>query len=148
MPVGNRKDPFRTSRFLLEIDGIIQAGFSEATVPDTSTDVIEYREGNELPTARKLPGLTKYGNITLKWGTTDSMEIYEKWRKPVEQGKMGDARKNIAVILLDEEGNAAARWEFSNAWPIKYDAPDMNAKGNDVALETIEIAHEGMKRVK
>lgn len=148
MPDGTRKDPFRNSRFLLEIDGIIQAGFSEATVPDTSTDVVEYREGNELPSARKLPGLTKYGNITLKWGTTDSMEIYKKWRLPVEYGKMADARKNIAVILLDEEGNPAARWEFANAWPIKYDAPDMNAKGNDIALETIEIAHEGMKRVK
>lgn len=146
--VGERKDPYRNFRFLLEIDGIVQAGFSEVTIPDTSSDVVEYREGNEPTTVRKLPGLTKYGNVTLKWGITDSMELYEKWRKPVEEGKMGDARKNVAIILMDEEGNPAARWEFENAWPSKYDAPDLNAKGTDVAVETLEIVHESMKRVQ
>jgi phage tail-like protein len=92
--------------------------------------------------------LNKYGNVTLKWGITDSMELYEKWWKPVEEGKMKEARKNVAIILMDEEGNPAARWEFVEAWPTKYDAPDLNAKGTDVAVETLEIAHEGMKRAK
>ncbi|MGB9927650.1 MAG: phage tail protein [Methanosarcina sp.] len=142
-----RKDPYRNSRFLLVIDGIIQAGFSEVTVPDTTSDPIEYREGNDSPTVRKLPGLTKYGNLTLKWGTTSSMELFE-WRKQVIQGKMKSARRNIAVIILDEEGNDAARWEFREAWPSKYDAPDLSAKGNDIAIETMEIVHEGMERVK
>jgi phage tail-like protein len=146
MPVGDRKDPYRTFRFFLEIDGINQAGFSEVTIPDASSDVVEYREGNELPTVRKLPGLNKYGNVTLKWGITDSMELYEKWRKPVEDGKI--VRKNVAITLMDEEGNPAARWEFVEAWPSKYDAPDLNAKGTDVAIETLEIVHEGMKRAK
>jgi len=76
------------------------------------------------------------------------MELYEKWWKPVEEGKMGDARKNVAIILMDEEGNPAARWEFVEAWPSKYDAPDLNATGTDVAIENLEIVHEGMKRVK
>lgn len=142
----DRKDPYRNSKFLLEIDGIVQAGFSDVTIPDISTDPIEYREGNEDTTVRKLPGLTKYGNLTLKWGITDSMELFE-WRKLVIQGKTDEARKNIAVILQDEIGNEAARWNFREAWPIKYDAPDLSAKGNDVAIETIEIAHEGMDRV-
>ena len=146
--VGERKDPYRQFRFLLEIDGIVQAGFSEVTIPDTTSDVVEYREGNELTTVRKLPGLTKYGNVTLKWGITDSLELYENWRKPVEDGKMADARKNVAIILMDEEGGPAARWEFVEAWPSKYDAPDLNAKGTDVAVETLEVVHEGMKRVK
>ena len=148
MPVGERKDPYRNFRFLLEIDGIEQACFSEVTIPDTSSDVVEYRDGCEPTTVRKLPGLTKYGNVTLKWGITDSLELYEKWRKPVEEGKMKDARKNVAIILMDEEGNPAARWEFENAWPSKYDAPDLNAKGTDVAIENLEIVHEGMKRTK
>ena len=145
--MAERKDPYRNSRFLLEIDGITQAGFSDVTIPDISTDPIEYREGNEDTTVRKLPGLTKYGNLTLKWGITDSLELFE-WRKLVTQGKMGDARKNIAVILMDEEGNAAARWEFKEAWPTKYDAPDLSAKGNDIAIETLEIVHEGMDRTQ
>ena len=138
MPVAERKNPYRNFRFLVEIDSIIQAGFSEATIPDSTSDIIEYREGNWPTYVRKLPGLTKHGNFTLKWGVTDSMELYN-WRKLVEQGKMKDARKNIAVILMDEEGNPASRWEFGGAWPIKYDAPDLTAKGNDVAIETLEI---------
>lgn len=142
-----RNDPYRNFRFLLEIEGIVQAGFSECTIPDTANEPIEYREGNEDTTVRKLPGLTKYGNITLKWGITDSLDLFN-WRKQVMQGKMGDARRNIAIILHDEEGNPAARWEFREAWPSKYDAPDLNAKGNDVAIETMDIVHEGMERTQ
>ena len=125
---------------------MVQGGFSNATIPDDSQDPIEYREGNEPPTVRKIPGLIKYSNLVLKWGVTDSIELYN-WRKLVQQGKMKDARKNIAVITLDEEGNPKARWEFTNAWPTKYDAPDFDGKGNDVAIETLDIAHEGMVRV-
>jgi len=147
MMVGERKDPYRNFRFRLEIDGIQQAGFSEATIPDTTSDVVEYREGNEHTTVRKLPGLRKYANITLKWGTTDSMVVYN-WRKMVDDDSIKDYRKNVAIVIIDEEGNDTARWEFSNAWPSKYDAPDLTAKGNDVAIETLEIVHEGMKRVK
>jgi phage tail-like protein len=146
MAVGKRVDPFRNFRFLVEIQGIVQGGFSEATIPDISQDPIEYREGSEGPTVRKVPGMIKYGNLTLKWGITDNMEFI-KWRKQVEQGKMKDARRDIAVILQDDEGKPASRWEFAQAWPSKYDAPDMNAKGTDIAVETLEIAHEGMERV-
>lgn len=148
MAVGQRNDPYRNSRFLVEIDGIVQAGFSEVTIPDSSNDVVDYREGNHPPTTRKLPGLVKYGNVTLKWGITNSLELYEKWRLPVEEGKVASARKNMAIILMSDDGTPSARWEFHNAWPTKYDAPDLSAKGNDVAIETLEIAHEGMKRVK
>ncbi len=143
-----RKDPFANFRFRIEIDSIQQAGFSEATIPDSSTDIIEYREGTEAVLyARKLSGLTKHGILVLKWGITNSMDLYN-WRKMVEQGQLAQARRNIAVILMDEEGNDAARWEFGNAWPSKYKAPDMNAKGNDVAIETLEIAFESMQRAK
>ena len=146
MASGKRTDPYRSFRFLVEIDGIVQGGFNEVTIPDSAQDPVEYREGSDLPTVRKIPGLIKYGNVVLKWGTTDSMELYD-WRKQVENGKMGDARKNMAVIVLDEEGSPASRWEFSEAWPTKYDAPDLKATGNEMAIETLEIAHEGMRRV-
>lgn len=144
--MAQRNDPYRNCRFLVEIDGIVQAGFNQATIPDSTQDAIEYREGNEIPTARKIPGLIKYGTLSLKWGITDNMELYN-WRKLVEQGKMSEARRNIAVILLDEEGNSKSRWEFVEAWPTKYDAPDLNATGNEIAIESIDIAHEGMTRV-
>ena len=143
MATGERKDPLRNFRFRLEIEGIQQAGFSEVTVPDTTTDVVEYREGTEITTVRKLPGLTKYGNLSLKWGTTDSMDLYN-WRKQIIDGNI--QRKNIAVIVVDEAGNDKARYEFVNAWPSKYDPSDLNATGNAVAIETLEIVHEGMFR--
>lgn len=144
----DRHGPLRNARFLLEIDDIAQAGFSQATIPETTTDPIEYREGNEAPTVRKLAGLNTYGNLTLQWGTTTgSLELFE-WRKLVEQGQVDQARRTIAVVLLDEEGNPAARWEFRNAWPTQYDAPDLDASGNEVSIESMEIAHEGMERVE
>jgi phage tail-like protein len=147
MPAGKRIDPYKNHRFTVEIDGITQAGFREVTILESSQDPIEYREGNESPTVRKLPGLVKYGNVTLKWGITDSMDLYN-WRKQVEDGKTKDARKNIAIVLMDEEGQAASRWELSQAWPTKYVTPHLNATANEIAIETVEIACEGIKRTK
>ena len=147
MPVGQRTDPYKNHRFLVEIDGISQAGFREVTISDSSQDAVEYRDGNEPPTVRKQPGLVKYGNVTLKWGIADSLDVYN-WRKQAEEGKMKDARKNMAIVLLDQEGQPASRWEFSQAWPTKYSAPSLNATANEIAIETLEIAHEGMKRTK
>lgn len=147
MPVGERKDPYKNHRFLVEIDGVSQAGFREVTIPESGQEPIEYREGNEPPTTRKQPGLIRYGNVTLKWGITDSLDLY-KWRQQVEAGKMKEARKKMAIVLLNEEGEAASRWEFTSAWPTKYSSPSLNATANEIAIETLEIAHEGIKRTK
>lgn len=145
--LSQRIDPYRNYRFRVEIDGITQASFCEVIIPDSASEVIEVRDGADAITVRKQPGLIKYGNLVLKWGLTASMELYN-WRKNIEQGKTNQSRKNISVILMDEEGNEAARWQFSNAWPSKYKAPDLNAKGNDIAIETLEIVFENMQRVK
>jgi len=142
-----RNDPYRGFRFRLEIDGIDEAGFSEVTIPSITITPVEYREGNEVTTVRKLPGLVKHENVVLKWGITNSTALYE-WLKLVEDGKISEARRNVAIILMDEEGNDANRWEFTNAWPTKYDAPDLKATGDEVAIESLDIVHEGMKRIK
>ncbi len=146
MATGKRIDPYRGFRFKVEIEGIQTAAFSEATVPDTSSDSVDYREGTDPPHQKKLSGLVKYGNITLKKGLTDSMELYN-WRKTVEQSGAAKARKNISLILVDEEGNNKARWDVVEAWPVKYDPSDFSAKGNEVSVETLEIVHEGITRV-
>jgi phage tail-like protein len=147
MATAERKDPYKNHRFTVQIDGITQAGFREVTIPDSSQDPVEYREGNEPPTVRKQPGLVKYGNVTLKWGITDSLDLYN-WRKQIEDGKIKEARKNIAIELINDEGAASSRWELSQAWPTKYTAPSLNATANEIAIETMEIAHEGIKRTK
>jgi len=139
--------PLRNNSFLLEIDGVARAGFSTANLPENSTEVVEYREGNDKrPTVRKLSSLNSYGNLTLEGGTArDAMALFE-WRKLVEDGKVDEARTTIAVVLYDEESSPKARWEFRKAWPRQYDAPDLDATGNEVAIESIEIVHEGMTR--
>jgi phage tail-like protein len=91
--------------------------------------------------------LTKYSNIVCKRGITSNLELYN-WYKDIVDGKINSSRKTICVLLLDELGNEAARWDFGNAWPSKYDAPYMNATGNTIAIETLEIAHEGELRTK
>jgi phage tail-like protein len=143
-----RRDPYGNYRFIVEIDGITQASFSEVILPESATEVIEHREGNSpTNTILKQAGLVAYTNLILKWGLTASMELYN-WRKLVEQGKVSTARRNMSVILLDEEATEAARWDFSKAWPSKYKAPDLNVRGNDMAVEILEIVFESMQRVK
>lgn len=144
--MANKQNPYRNARFLLEIDGIAKAGFSSATIPETSTEVVEYREGDERPTPRKLIGSNEYGDLTLETGVTDdSVELFEWWDQ-VQQGEVEAARRNIAVVVQDRGGEDGARWEFRDAWPRQYDAPDLDASANDVAIESLEIAHEGMVR--
>ena len=147
MATGERKDPFKNHCFKVEIDGIHQAGFREVTIPDTSQDPIEYRTGDGPRTVTKQPGLIKYGNVVLKGGITDSLDIYN-WRKQVEDGKVKDARKNVAISVFDDEAKEVARWELSAAWPTKYSSPGLNATANEIAIETLEIANEGIKRTK
>lgn len=144
----DRHGPYRNARFLLEFDDLVKAGFSSCTIPENSTEAVEYREGDERPTVRKLWGLNNYGTLSLEGGVTDdSIELFE-WRKQVEQGNLDEARQDIAVIVMDEAGDPGPRWEFRNAWPTNYDAPDLDATGGEVAIESLEIEHEGMERVE
>jgi phage tail-like protein len=139
---GVREDPYRAYNFLVEIDGTAVAGFSEVGGLSGDGDVVEYREGTDVPlTVRKLPGLRKYSNITLKRGYTTSRVLWQ-WRLQIIEGQL--VRHNGAVVLLDEQRKRVAEWRFRNGWIVKYEGPALSAKGNDVALETVEIAHEGL----
>ncbi|NUM74045.1 phage tail protein [candidate division KSB1 bacterium] len=144
--MAGRVDPFRNFRFRVEIDGITEAGFNEVSFGETSTEMVEYREGTDPAHSRKLSGQSKYGNVTLKWGTTDSKALYEWHRVVVDKGAL-DNRKNVSITLVDEAGGDKARWELTDCWPMKYDPTDFNAKGNDIAIETLEFVTEEYKRV-
>jgi len=141
-----RRDPLRNFRFRLEIDGLLLAGFSDVAIGATVTETIDYREGDEPARVRKLSGLTKYGNITLKRGITESLELFA-WHQQIVQGGLGSGRKNIAIVVLDETGQDKARFVVSDAWPVKYDPGDLAAKGNEVFIELLELANEGIERV-
>ena len=144
-----RNDPLRNFRYRLEIDNITQAGFSEVAIAETTIDAVDYREGNEAPHVRKLSGLTKYGNITLKWGLTiggSSLELF-RWHQDVSAGQIKERRRKVVIVVQDEAGGDAARFVVTDAWPIKYDPSDLNAKGNEVIIELLELANEGIERV-
>jgi phage tail-like protein len=143
MATGKRVDPYLNCNFLVEIDGITQAWFRECSGLDSSTDPVEYREGGENSSVRKLPGRTKYSDIVLKRGITESDELW-KWRKSVVDGKA--ERKNGSIVLLNDAGEEKLRWNFVSAWPSKWEGPSFNATANEVAVEGLTIAHEGVDR--
>ncbi len=142
-----RKDPLRNFRFRVEIDGIQQAAFSEVTIGENTSDVVDYRDGNEPTHVRKLSGLTKYGNVTLKWGITDSKEL-SVWHEAIVAGQIQSNRKQVAIIVQDEAGADKARFVISEAWPAKYQLSGLNGKGNEVLIETVELVNEGIERVQ
>jgi phage tail-like protein len=143
-----RNDPLRNFRFRLEIDNLAIAGFSEVAIAETLIEAIDYREGNDPAHVRKLSGLTKYGNITLKYGISvgsGSLDLF-KWHKAVSDGDVLEQRKRITIVVQDEAGQDKTRFVVSEAWPIKYDPSDLNAKGNEVMIEMLEFVNEGIER--
>lgn len=142
-----RNDPFRNFRFRLEILGISQGNFSEVTIGETTTDAVDYREGTDPAHVRKLDGLTKYGNIVLKWGITPSNEL-QQWHKAIVDGQIQSNRKQVAIIVQDESGADKARFVVNDAWPMKYQPSALNGKGNEVMVELLELVNEGIERVQ
>jgi phage tail-like protein len=136
---GSRNDPYAAFNFLVEIDNVTVAGFSECAGLSTETGIIEYRNGDETNTVRKLPGLKKFANITLKRGYTADKKLWE-WRKKVMDG--ATERQSGAIVLQDEGRQTALRWTFREGWPSKWEGPAFNAKNNEVAIEMMEIAVE------
>jgi phage tail-like protein len=138
-----RDNPYLNFNFTVDIGAGDELGFSEAEVPSGEIEVIEYREGaDRVNTARKLPGLAKYPNVTLKRGVTGRTDLFEWW-KSVRDGQV--QRRNVTITLLDEQRQPVVRWLLRNAWPVKIEGPSLNATGNEVAIETLELAHEGLE---
>jgi phage tail-like protein len=145
--VPDRHGPYRNARFLLEIEGVAKAGFSRCRLPERRTDVVEYREGNEPPTPRKLAGLNRYGPLVLETGITDDSIALFEWQRQVERGQVDEARRTIAVVVLDEEGSPGPRYEFERCWPHRYEPSDLDATGECVMIESLEVVTEGFERV-
>lgn len=137
------QNPYMSFRFRLEIEGITSAMASEVTGLQMETETEPYEEGGVNDFVYQLPKRTKYLHITLKRGITDIDDLWN-WYQEVVSGSF--ERKNGAVILLDSSGNDTWRWDFSEAYPVKWTGPDLRADSNTVAFETIELAHHGIKK--
>lgn len=137
-----RTDPYGAFNFLVEIDGLTVAGFSECSGLSSETAVIEYREGSDPSHVRKLIGLRKFTNIVLKRGLTANRDLWQ-WHQSTARGTPD--RRSGAIVLLDDERNAVARFRFVEGWIAKWVGPSLKASGNEIAIETIEIVHEGLE---
>ena len=138
--------PLPKFHFRVEM-GDMRIGFTEVSGLDFETEVIEYREGNN-PTYHKTkqPGLTKYSNVTLKRGTfLGDFDYFKEWKKTfMFQEGAEKYRKDVTIKLLDEEHQAIITWTLTRAWPSKIQSTDLKADGNEVAIETMELVHEGL----
>ena len=137
----------REFRFHLKIGNATLAVFSEVSV-EIPIEAIDYREDADVVRARKLPGMRKFTNITMKRGMTTSDEL-SKWYDDIRHDAARRQRRNVVISVLDEGGKAeTARFVITDAWPAKYDPSDLNAKGNEVIIELLELANEGIERIK
>ena len=143
------KDPAVSTWFGIEFQGQIAGAFRECTGLGSENEIVEEKasgpKGEQV--MKKIPGRMKWGDITLKRGMTDDMDMW-KWRQLVEEGKITDARKNGSIVMFDQKGTEIARWDLINAWPSKISGPSANAGNNEVAIEELTICHESYKRVK
>jgi phage tail-like protein len=142
MAAPTRHDPYKNYPFRVEIDGLTSSGFAEVSGLSAEAEVIEYREGADVTSTRKLPGLITYANVTLRRGLTTSRELFDWWLTVVH-GKV--ERRNVVIVLLDDQRAEVLRWILHDAWIAKVEFGDLNAKGTDVAIESIELAHEGLE---
>ena len=140
-----RKDPFVACRFEVNLDGLAVAGFSECSGLQWETDSLDYNEGGLNTYVHRFPTRTKQSNLVLKRGIVHREKWNWYWDLP--QGLV--QRRTGAVLVYDPSGSTVVmQWEFSNAFPSKWTGPDLNASQNNVAVETLEIVHTGLKRVK
>lgn len=142
--LGIRNDPYIAFNFLVEIEGLLVGGFTEITGLQIETEVKDYREGGLNNYIHKLAGPTRYpSNLILKHGLTD-IETLWNWHQDVTQGII--KRKNGTIYLLDRQRIPAMWWDFMEAYPVKWSGPELLANSNTVAIETIELVHNGISK--
>jgi len=134
-----RDDPYRSFNFRVAVDGVSIGEFSEVSGLTAEGDAIDYlKAANSQSTVRKLVGLHKYANITLKRGYMRDRSLWSWYRKGRSE------RRNITIELTNETHRPLQRWHFKDAWVNKVEGPSLKASGNEITVETLEIAHEGL----
>ena len=140
-------DPISAHAFALEIQGITEATFREATGFGSENDIIEQKENGPKGEVhiRKIPGTLRWQTLALKRGLTANQELW-KWRQQVIDGQIEKARLDGSIVAYDEDGTEKMRFNFVRGWPSKWESSGMNAGGNEPLVESIEITHEGLER--
>ncbi len=140
--IATRADPYVGAHFFIEVEGVDHGGFTECSGLDVQTDVLEYPEGGNNGFVHKLAGRTKFANVVLKWGVTDSTALWE-WYQNVIRGQI--ERKDVSVVLYSNTQEEARRWNLREAYPVKWGGPAFNAGTPAASIETLELAHHGFE---
>lgn len=128
--------------FSVEINGM-ECSFQEVSGLESETQIIEYRHGNSKQFSTiKMPGIAKYGNVTMKKGIFVKDNNFFQWYSDIKMNTI--KRSTVIIKLLDESGNATMTWTLTNAWPTKISVADLKSDGNEVAVESMVFAHEGI----
>lgn len=139
------KDPLTAFNFGLEIEGIVGSYFTECSGLTATMEVFEYKEGGQNAYTHKLPGRTTYGNVTLKWGMTDDMDLW-KWYEKIRDWVTNKAgpnvpRKDVSIIQFDAESKSQQRrWDLIGAYPVKWVGPTYNTGQSQMSVESVELA--------
>ncbi|SFS59843.1 phage tail protein [Paenibacillus sp. BC26] len=131
-------------RFWVELDGILAGGFTEVSGLEAEVEIEEFREGGQNSFVHKLPKSTRFSPIMLRRGITSSSSLWD-WYAGVMAGKV--VRKSGSIILQHLSGEELCRWNFFDAYPVKWSGPTLNASQSDVAIETLELVHNGLKTI-
>lgn len=135
---------YRAYNFILDLGGGTVGYFTTVDKLGIDIETIDFREGGAGPAVRKLAGRVSYTDIELKWGLTQSTEMWD-WLMMAVKGEV--SRKNISIILRDNDGKReVTRWNLDNAWPCSWRGAPLDALSNEVAIETLSLAHEGLTR--
>ena len=142
---GSKEDsvwPMPKFRFEVDLGTELKGvAFQEVSGMDVENQIIEYRKSNSpLFSTEKMPGITKYGNITMKRGIFVNDNTFWNWHAEITMNTI--KRRTVLIKLLDEKGKVTMLWTLNNAWPTKITSTDLKSDGNEVAVDTIEIAHE------
>jgi phage tail-like protein len=144
--LGTIEEVGRNFNFVLEFGTESFGIFRECSGLEGTTEVLEDAQGGR-PGVIKKPGRTTFSDITLKWGVTTSPKMWITWRADIMAGKKPTPKKSGSIVMFDLAGKREfARWNFSGAWPTKYTGPAFDARGNEIALETIVLAIDWLER--
>jgi phage tail-like protein len=148
MPPVKRPDPYGAYNFLVTVTGVsddgvaVSGSFTEVSGLEVEVPAIEYRNGSEDITPRKVPGQKKFTNLTLKRGITGDVDFWN-WITEAMNGQV--RRTEGSIQLLDENRQEVMRWNFARGWPCKFTGPSLNAANNEIAMETLEICIENLE---
>lgn len=137
--------PYGKFRFMVEIEGLALAHFQSVGGLGHEIEVLSYQEGGINERHHKLPGQGSYPNVVLKVGYVDN-RLLEGWHRDFSRSPDKVGRKNGSIVLLGDDGSEVARWNFTRAWPVKWEGPELDASQSQILVESVEIAHEGITR--